>query len=199
MNLDLRQSFLNSLKLDAVVVFQALKKHEGEIRSGSAGFEWWGHYLGFLGAPLFHLWALEDLQATGLALKQLENPDFCSFDPDHAYLQFKSSISDLGEGKNYVPNGFRAWKSATRIMADMELTREILRVKGVLESRRGKSDLRTLGPADSALCPHIKWDHILEPDGSITIRATRLPIWLAVEEQYGLPLSYSVSRQSGVH
>jgi hypothetical protein len=178
----------------SVVVFQAFKNHEGEIRSGSAGVEWWGHFLGYLGGPLFHLWGLEDLQATGLALKELESSDFCSFDPDQAYRKFKSSISDVGEGKNYVPNGYKAWKSATLTMAELEMGQEVLKLKSVMQSKKGEEDLRQLTTADSGLCPHIKWDHVLEPDGSVTIKANRLPVWLAVEEKHELPLSYTVRR-----
>jgi hypothetical protein len=198
MNHDLRTSVLNSLKLDSVGVFQAFKNHEGRILSGSAGFEWYGHYLGYFGGPLFHLWALQDLTAMVAGLRDLQSADFCSFDPDQAYRQYQSSTSDLGEGKNYVPNGYRAWKLATLTMAELELTREILKIKDVMESIKGKADLRQITPADSALCPHIKWDHVLESDGSITIKASRLPAWLQVEEKHELPLSYTVrGRQRG--
>ncbi len=192
MNLDLRNSILNSLKLDAVGVFQAFRNHQGEFRSGSAGVEWYGHYLGYFGAPLFHLWGLQDLTGMVASLKDLKSADFCTFDPDQAHRQYLSSTSDLGEGKNYVPNGYRAWKLATLAMAELELTREILKVRAVMQSKKGKVDLRQLTPADSALCPHIKWDHVLESDGSITIKASRLPVWLEVEEKHELPLSYTV-------
>jgi hypothetical protein len=194
LNLDLRNSVLNSLKLDAAVVFQAFINHEGESRSGSAGVEWWGHYLGYFGAPLFHLWALQDLQAMVVSLKDLQFADICSFDPDQAHRQYLNSTADIGEGKNYVPNGYRAWKLATLTMAELEITREVLKLKSVMQSKKGEENLRQLTTADSGLCPHIKWQHVLESDGSVTIKGNRLPVWMAVEEKHELPLSYTVSR-----
>ena len=192
MTLDLRSSVLNSLKWDSVTVFQAFKNHEGRILSGSAGVEWYGHYLGYFGGPLFHLWALQDLTAMVAGLKDLQSADFCSFDPDQAYRQYQSSTSDLGEGKNYVPNGYRAWKLATLTMAELEMTREVLRIKTAMQTKNGKAGLKQLTPGNSALCPHINWDHVVESDGSIIIKANRLPPWLEVEEKHELPLSYTV-------
>ena len=192
LNLDLRSFVFNSLKLDAAVVFLAFKNHEGEIRSGSAGVEWWGHYLGYLGTPLFHLWGLQDLEGMAMILGELRRADFCSFDPDEAHRKYQSTKSDLGEGTNYVPNGYKAWKLATLTTAELELTREILKFKRAGQYRKGDTSLQTLASGDSALCSHIRWNHISESDGSVTIKANRLPAWLEIEAKHELPLSYTV-------
>jgi hypothetical protein len=192
LNLDLRNSLFNSLRLDSAVVFLAFRSHEGEIRSGSAGVEWWGHYLGHLGTPLFHIWGLQDLEGMVVSLHSLQGADFCSFDPDEAYRQYLRTKLDLGEGTNYVPNGYKAWKSATLTTAELELTREIIKLKATNPSRKGNTNLPTFGSGESALCSHIRWNHISESDGSVTIKANRLPAWLEVEAEHELPLNYTI-------
>jgi len=193
LNLDLQTQILYSLGVDSIVTADCLPKYGGKMISGSAGPEYLGSYLGLIGKPLYYLWGLQDLELMAQSIGDLKSADACTFDPDRAQRHRLDSISFWEEGKRYVSSPLRAWELATYVKASLELTCEVLRVKALSRERPVAPLPNQQTQKTSSLCPHIQWLRTQAPDGSITIQASHLPVWLKVESARGMPLSYTVA------
>ena len=183
---DFRTSFLQAIRLDLV----ALSKYLSDTNKNVS-------FLGLddniinspLGHPFRRIMGVQALEVANQILSELKTSDFCSFDPDSAREQLDTSRSRWNVGTNLI-NDLRAWKTLTKSLVNLELTRKILQVKAT-HPTKNEDSLRKGADIPSKLCSDAKWVHQVTADGTTLIACTKLPDWIKRETtRFDLPLTY---------
>jgi len=183
---DLQASFLQAIGFDAI----AASKYLSDTNKPVNFFGWADNIINSsVGQPFRRLMSLQTLEVANKILSEIRTSDFCSFEPDSAQDQVYASLSRWNVGTN-LTNDLRAWKTLTKSLVNLELTRKILQVKAAQATKRGDS-LHQLTDSPSKLCSDAKWVHQVTADGTTLIACTKLPDWIKRETtRFDLPLTY---------